>query len=671
MVLFLGLPAVIPAAPGSARLPNRVASGLPVASVPSDTIIWETIGNPENLDPHVNYNTYGAWVLFNVYETLFTYPWSSADTTPNVPLLAESLVVSADGLNYTFALRQGIEFQDGTPFNASCVKYNFERVMAIFDSFGPAWMFAERILGGQAVEDAVYAYGEGSPQHVSNYTAWKAANDAGTGAIIVLSTYVVRLRLAYQYSPFLAAITYEVGAMMSPTWVEANGGIAIGAHNDYVDTHTCGTGPYIVTEWSPDSYVQLELNPSYWRATDAKTAQPYAGNCTSITIKTNNDADSRILNLKAGISDGAYWPVSRSEEIWNHVNGTSGNGTLKSKYSYLKIWCHELTYSVVFLGFNMKPYLRRLSAETVLNPFAMKTLRESLSYAFNYTSYIEQALNGFGVQAQGPIPIGMFCHNDSLPVYEYDPQRAVQKWNDAMAEGLESILANMSYRIDLYYGGSEKAVLPYMLMRDCIDAILADPNATQPSQPLIVDVVSLDWPTYQYLYSQKQLPIYVWGWIPDYADPDNYVNPFVMSTSWYPTKIGLGDSDGWNSTLVDGWISAAVKELDPSTRQEFYDLIQDAIVEHCAYIWAYQAQSFHVENARMNGYVFNAMHEPYLYSYWKDEVTAPVDFDSWNSLGSAIIFASLAAIVVFGSAIIRSRWLRRSEYLDRKDEVVV
>lgn len=582
-----------------------------------NAMIWEQIGNPEYLDPHTDYESFGSWISYNVYETLYTYDFDSTDTAPTVPLLAEDLVVSADGLNYTFTLREGITFHDGTPFNASCVQYNFERVMAIFDSFGPGWMFAEPILGGQAVEDAVFEYGEGSSQHLGNYTAWAAANDAGTGAIVVLSEYVVRLRLAYAYSPFLAAITYEVGAMMSPTWVEANGGVTIGTHNTIVDTTTCGTGPYMVTAWVPDSHIQLDLNTNYWRAAAAILDHPYAGNITSITIKTNEDVNSRILNVKAGTSDQAYWPVSHSDQIWNSVNGSNGDGTLKSSISNLKLWCQELTYDVMFLGFNMNPYLN-ISGSIVQSPFTIKALRESFSYAFNYESFITNVLNGFGEQAQGPIPITMFGHNNSLFMYEYDLDQAVQKWNDAMTAGLGAILANMSYDLQIYYNsGNTNRERACLLMKDGIAAILADPAATQPAETLTVDVVALEWASYLYQVQHRQLPIFFLGWAPDYADPDNYVGPFVRSTGTYPRRIGLDVSIGWNATLVDGWIIAASQSQNSTERLILYGKIQQAIVDQVAYVWAYQAQSFHVESKYLVGYQYNAMHDAYFYHYYK------------------------------------------------------
>ena len=65
------------------------------------------------MDPHVNYETFGGWIAYNMYETLYTYPFGTDSTIPSTPLLAASMpVVSADGLNYTIGLREGITFQD-------------------------------------------------------------------------------------------------------------------------------------------------------------------------------------------------------------------------------------------------------------------------------------------------------------------------------------------------------------------------------------------------------------------------------------------------------------------------------------------------------------------------------------------------------------------------------
>ncbi|MHA2236003.1 MAG: ABC transporter substrate-binding protein, partial [Candidatus Thorarchaeota archaeon] len=206
------------------------------------TIIWETIGLPEYMDPHKNYESAGSWVHYNIYETLYTYDWDSANTDPTVPLLAESYTLSSDGLTYTFTLRQGVTFHDGTEFNATAVQMNFWRMLGRGwdDGWGPVWMIAEPILGGAAVEDAVYGYGDGSPQHIGNWTDWQQ----NSGAVEVVSEFVVEVNLAYAYTPFLAALTYEVGAMISPTWFMANGGMSPVSGDTTLNEEAMGTGPY-------------------------------------------------------------------------------------------------------------------------------------------------------------------------------------------------------------------------------------------------------------------------------------------------------------------------------------------------------------------------------------------------------------------------------------------
>jgi len=187
-----------------------------------------------------------------------------------------------------------------------------------------------------------------------------------------------------------------------------------------------------------------------------------------------------------------------------------------------------------------------------------------------------------------------------------------------MAGALPAILANMSYTFNIYYNsGNTVRQQACLLMKDGINKILADPLATDPASPLTVNVEALSWPSYLYQVNHKQLPFFFLGWAPDFADPDDYVGPFVKSTSTYGGRIGLNVAPDWNAPLVDGWINSAAQSQNSTERTVLYGKIQQAIVDEVAYIWAYQATSFHVEAVYMNGYQFNAMHDPYFYHYWK------------------------------------------------------
>ena len=586
---------------------------------PESSYITETIGNPEFMDPHVNYESFGSWMHFNIYETLYTYPWGSVVTDATEPLLASDVSVSADGLNYTFTLRQGVKFHDGTDFNASCVKYNFERVMALFDGWGPAWMFAEPILGGQAVEDAVYAEGEGSAEHIAAYNAWLLDE-----AIIVLDTYSVRFRLAYPYTPFIAAITYEVGAIISPTYVEAHGGVVIGEHSAWMDEHACGTGPYLLDEWIFDQHIKLVRNDNYWRAAAAKAMFPNAGNLANVTIITNEDVTTRLLNLQADEVDCTYWPTTHADQIWDDsVSRTAdnGDGHVKSLIENVRLYCGEPTFNVMFLGMNMNPYINQ-SGVVSLSPFTDINTRRAFSYAFDYMTLIDNVMSGFGLKLQGPIPQGMFGHDYDLEMFDYDLEEAKDAWNLAMTAGLDDVWANLSYHLTLYFNsGNTVRETACMLLKDGIEDMLELDGCTQPGSALTIEVQGLEWANYLYQVRNRQLPIFFLGWAPDYADPDNYVGPFVKSTGTFPLRVGLAGSAGWDAAEVDGWISDAAQEQNVAAREALYFDIQDAIMDHVAYVWCYQGMTFDAVHAHTYGYydaaANNPMHKVYFYHAYK------------------------------------------------------
>src|ERR1051326_2204713 len=96
----------------------------PVAAQPAGTLVVGLVAEPVNLDPaqvtDLNSNRVGRRIV----ETLVTFP---EERTEVVPGLAESWTIAKDGLQYTFKLRRGVKFHDGTPLDAAAVKFSIER----------------------------------------------------------------------------------------------------------------------------------------------------------------------------------------------------------------------------------------------------------------------------------------------------------------------------------------------------------------------------------------------------------------------------------------------------------------------------------------------------------------------------------------------------------------
>ncbi|MGC8949548.1 MAG: ABC transporter substrate-binding protein, partial [Thermoprotei archaeon] len=270
----------------------------PPPQIPNpDTIIVESIGEPDYLDPAVDYETAGGEVLQNTYETLVWYNGTSA--TQFIPWLAEKWEVSNNGMSYTFYLRKGIKFQDGTPFNATAVKYSLERTIIIGDPHGPAWIYGV-IRGAEALLEKIWN-GNATQADVD---AWRAQKP-----IEILDTYTVRINLDRPYAPFLALMAFNLGAgIVSPTYVEAHGGVQIGKQNDWMNRHAeAGTGPFKVISWE-SGVITLEANPNYWGGpNNIKPKLKY------VIRKTVDDVNTRILDFLQGSADIVNIP----SDYWN------------------------------------------------------------------------------------------------------------------------------------------------------------------------------------------------------------------------------------------------------------------------------------------------------------------------------------------------------------------
>jgi peptide/nickel transport system substrate-binding protein len=192
---------------------------------PAGTLVVGLVAEPVNLDPaqvtDLNSNRVGRRIV----ETLVTFP---EERTEVVPGLAESWTISKDGLQYTFKLRKGISFHDGTPFNAAAVKFSIERQ---FNESHPAYKLGKYPF-------ANYFFGN-------------------VKAVEVLSDDRVAFLLKEPRASFLAVLTAAAASIVSPAAVMKSG-------LDY-PSRPVGTGPFRFASWDRGQRVVLEKNPAYWK----------------------------------------------------------------------------------------------------------------------------------------------------------------------------------------------------------------------------------------------------------------------------------------------------------------------------------------------------------------------------------------------------------------------
>lgn len=214
-------------------------------------------GEPGNIDPDVWYDIVGWETQQYVYEGLVTLEGES--TTEYAPKLAESWEISDDGLVYTFHLREGVQFHDGTPFNAEAVKYNFERRLGV--NAGPAYMVMD-------IEE-----------------------------MVVLDEYTLEVTLGIPLYNFMSFLTSYWGPkMLSPSAVQQNATDDDPWATEWARTNAVGTGPFKLERWTEGQEMVLTKFEDYWGGWDHPHVE-------TVLIPFVQESATRRLMLEGGDAD--------------------------------------------------------------------------------------------------------------------------------------------------------------------------------------------------------------------------------------------------------------------------------------------------------------------------------------------------------------------------------
>lgn len=196
-----------------------------------DTLIVGRGGDSASLDPSIVTDGESLKITHQVFDSLLEY---KEGTTEVQPSLAESWTVSEDGLKYTFKLRQGVKFHDGTDFNAEAVVFNFTRwsdPKSEYKFEGDSFDYYDSMFGpdGKRVIKEV-----------------KAIDDN-----------TVEFTLNQPQAPFLQNLAMTSFGIASPT--------AIKEKKENFKNEPVGTGPFVFKEWKRNDSITLEKNPNYWK----------------------------------------------------------------------------------------------------------------------------------------------------------------------------------------------------------------------------------------------------------------------------------------------------------------------------------------------------------------------------------------------------------------------
>ncbi len=261
-------------------------ASFPGSAMAKETLVYGTTEKVIDMDPANAYDFHTWEIFYNIYAGLYDYAVGKTDLIPG---LAESHDVSADGKEYTFKLRKGLKFTDGTPFDANAVKWSIDRVIALAGD--PSWLVTDFV------------------DHVD-----------------VVDQYAVKfvLKNPVAYFPSLVASVpyYPVNPNVYPKdkWVrdpsELKGGKLV------------GLGPYAVVSFKRDEEIVLETNPNFYGEKPKNDR---------IVIRYFADATTMRLALEKGEIDFAFKSFNPSDI--NDLEKSAKVNTVKAPGPYIRYIC--------------------------------------------------------------------------------------------------------------------------------------------------------------------------------------------------------------------------------------------------------------------------------------------------------------------------------------------
>jgi len=483
-----------------------------------DTLIVADANEPATFDPALAYD-YASWAqLSNIYETLVAFRGSDAQNV--YPCLATSWKISSDAKNYTFSLRRGVVFSNGDRFTASCVKYSFERVIAKAEPDGPGWILADFI-----------------------------------DKVVVLDLYTVRIDLKSPYSGFLANLASVPASIVDPAVVQSYG-------DEWMASHTVGTGPYTLKEWVRGKQVELRSNERWWGWASVTSRT----HLRTVVTKIVPDIDERVAMIVNGAVD-----IARIDQ---HSFEVRSRFPVLGYLQGIEVESQAAFGSHFFVMSNKFP------------PFDDKTVRQAVSHAFNYDEYVTEVLKGLHVRSQGMIPNGMFAHVNDLPIRSYDPDKAKTLLLGSNHPG--GCLITIAYPTNRPY--TERARKTLELMRENLISIgWAEP----------IEVVGLTTQEMNRRIRDGEVQMIIWGWLMDYPDPDNFVYCLAHSNGFF------AGCAGYSNATVDGWVVQARSTPDPETRKSLCRQIELQVFEDAPYVFLHQQVNYFARREWVKGIVLN------------------------------------------------------------------
>ena len=480
------------------------------AGAEGGTLVFAGAADPVVLDGALVSDGESLRVITQIFETLVAL---KPGTTEPEPGLAESWEANDDGTVWTFKIRDGVKFHDGTDLDAEAVCFNFDRW---YNFKGPlqnpsATYYWQVVFGGFST----FNKDSGAPEE-SLYKSCEAT-DASTAV----------LTLTKPSATFIPALSQQAFSIASPKALQefdADAG-TVDADGVFQPTgtfgteHPIGTGPFKFDSWVRNDRITLSRYDDYW-GDKAKLDK--------LIIRPIADNAARLQALQTGEIQG--YDLVEPQDIAT-IEGDSN----------LQI-IDRPAFNVAYVGFNI-----------ARKPTDDPKVREAIAYGLDRQAVVDNFYSGRAVVAKEFMPPEVVGYADDVPEYTYDPAKAKQILQDA----------GYTLPVPLEFWYPTDVSRPYMPdPKRNFEAFAASLNksgfkVTPKSAPWNPDYLGR-------ADAGTAGNLRMLGWTGDYGDADNFIGTFFQSPqkAWGTTTKPL--------TKIQDLLDQAEIETEQSKREELY-----------------------------------------------------------------------------------------------------
>jgi len=616
--------------------------------VTDNSLVYETAGNFQWLDPDVSYYQGDYGIFQNVFEKLL---WFSGDNSSQlIPWLATDMgTMSNNGHTWVFHLRQGITFADGTPFNATAVWFSFTRLLILDGTAGDQSVHGSQAawIIQQLLNTSLSSYFQGTGSQ--SYSAQWVQDVLNENFVQIIDPYTVQFNVMNPTASFPYLISNEWADILSPSWVVGHDDPSLlKSHmttSDYLPywqefaglgkltsmilptaAVMAGTGPYYLASADGTTYnVVLKANPNYWGGPTGFKVNGQEITIGKPKIQTIywdfvSDPNTQLLDLKAGkatMVDGSasllYSYVDQNTwlnqgKLVSIIPGAIDQGTFPT---LITDW-FEFGSNITNADGSYRSF----------QPFADFRLREAVQVSVNMSQLLITIANRLDDPANTLAPPGTNpggSYSSSIGTFQYNLTLAEQLLKAAAATPLKSSTGTLHFyngtvipagAVDNSFSTSNPKTITLTYVaggtvgQNIINTIATNLNRISVNDQLGLTFVTQPLPSgnrYTQM-AEHHLDFAPAGWVADYNWVTDWIGPMLLSTGTYYSW------SYWNNTALDQAVNNAfAADKAGNTAQLTQYSLQAQNIENAAgyYMWEAYPVLYFPTSTWLTGFYYN------------------------------------------------------------------